>query len=59
MSTVHKMIEDIRIIKDGGVHSPLFSRYSCQSESTTAHNNEFTQSKCYLDSSSLSICVSS
>ena len=24
MSTVHKMIEDIWIIKDGGVHSPLF-----------------------------------
>ena len=31
MSTIHKMIEDIRMIKDKGVHSPLFSRYSSQS----------------------------
>ena len=35
MSTVHKMIEDIRMIKDGGVHSPLSSGYSSQSENTT------------------------
>ena len=59
MSTIHKMIEDIRIIKDGGVHSSFFSRYSCQSESTATHNNESTQSERYLDSFSLSICVSS
>ena len=24
MSTIHKMIEDIRMIKVGGVHSPIF-----------------------------------
>ena len=34
MSTIHKMIEDIRMIKDKGVHYPLFSGYSSQSEST-------------------------
>ena len=34
ISTIHKMIEDIGMINDGGVHSPLSFGYYSQSKST-------------------------